>query len=212
MIREADEIKVLFGVPSQKEEAMYEAVIEMLNEKTQITQIKVSDITKRAGIGKGTAYEYFSSKEELVFKAFLYDSYRSIKTVEMHLKGVGTFRDKFYWILEFVEKNLMRTKMLSELMRSDSHTNMLHEQDEKQNSADKCHLIRNYVDRIADLYMETGVKEGLFRESNAILLRSALYTQIMGYMVFIMTNYHEGSISVEEARDFTYRSLIKSLS
>jgi len=97
-------------------------------------------------------------------------------------------------------------------MRSDSHTNMLHEQDEKQNSADKCHLIRNYVDRIADLYMETGVKEGLFRESNAILLRNALYTQIMGYMVFIMTNYHEGSISVEEARDFTYRSLIKSLS
>ena len=212
MIKTADEIKVLFGVPSQKEEAMYEAVIEMLNEKTQVTQIKVSDITNRAGIGKGTAYEYFSSKEELVFKAFVYDSYRSIKTVEAHLKSDGTFQSKFYWLLEFVEKNLMRTKMLSALMRSDSNQHMLIGGMSNQEFDDNCQVIREYVDKIADAYMESGIREGFLTEQNVILLRNTLYTQIMGYMVFIMTDYHGGKVSKQDARDFTYRSLIKSLS
>lgn len=212
MIREVDEIRVLFGDPSQKEEAMYEAVIEMLNEKTQVSQIKVSDITKRAGIGKGTAYEYFSSKEELVFKAFLYDSYRSIRTVDVHLKGVEGFEAKFYWILEFVEQNLMRTKMLSELMRFDSSQFMQIENDENPGCVQKCQKIHDYVDSIADLYMESGVKEGLFPPNNVILLRNALYTQIMGHMVFIMTDYHGGRISNTDARDFAYQSLIKALS
>ena len=168
MIRGVDEIRVLFGDPSQKEEAMYEAVIEMLNEKTQVSQIKVSDITKRAGIGKGTAYEYFSSKEELVFKAFLYDSYRSIRSVDAHLKGVEGFEAKFYWILEFVEQNLMRTKMLSELMRFDSGQFMQIENDENPVCVKKCQKIHDYVDSIADFYMESGVKEGLFPPNNVI--------------------------------------------
>lgn len=212
MIKEADEIRVLLGAPSQKEEAMYEAVIEMLNEKTQVTQIKVSDITKRAGIGKGTAYEYFSSKEELVFKAFLYDSYRSIKTVETHLKGIEGFEAKFYWLLEFVEKNLMRTKMLSELMRSDSHHYSEIENLNNPACAKNCQIIRDYVDKIADYYMASGIQEGIFRENNVILLRNALYTQIMGHMVFIMTDYHAGGITPKEARDFAFCSLVKSLS
>ena len=31
---------------------------------------RVADIAKRAGVGKGTVYEYFSSKEELLFAVF----------------------------------------------------------------------------------------------------------------------------------------------
>ena len=35
-------------------------------------EIKVSDITERAGIGKGTAYEYFRNKEEIISSVMLY--------------------------------------------------------------------------------------------------------------------------------------------
>ena len=47
--------------PSQKVLAMYQAVIEFINEGCDINTLKVAVITGRAGIGKGTAYEYFSS-------------------------------------------------------------------------------------------------------------------------------------------------------
>ena len=55
---------------SEKELLLYQAVIELLDEGMEVHQIKVSDITNRAGVGKGTAYEYFSSKEEMIAIAF----------------------------------------------------------------------------------------------------------------------------------------------
>ena len=48
---------------NEKVLAMYRAVRELLEEGVNPEQIKVSDVTGRAGIGKGTAYEYFRSKE-----------------------------------------------------------------------------------------------------------------------------------------------------
>ncbi len=55
-----------------KVKALYEAVLELIGENVDIRDVKVSDITKRAGIGKGTAYEYFSNKEEIIGSALLY--------------------------------------------------------------------------------------------------------------------------------------------
>ena len=45
---------------------MYEAVIQLLEEGMDMEDIRVSTITERAGIGKGTAYEYFDTKDEIV--------------------------------------------------------------------------------------------------------------------------------------------------
>ena len=49
--------------PSQKVLAMYQAVIEFIDGGCdRPIQLEVADITGRAGIGKGTAHEHFSSK------------------------------------------------------------------------------------------------------------------------------------------------------
>ena len=56
-----------------KIEKMYQAVILLLDEGKDINSIKVADITERAGIGKGTAYEYFESKEEIIANAMRYN-------------------------------------------------------------------------------------------------------------------------------------------
>lgn len=56
----------------EKIEAMYKAVQELIEEGADVNRIKVSEITQKAGIGKGTAYEYFSNKEELISSALLY--------------------------------------------------------------------------------------------------------------------------------------------
>lgn len=58
--------------PPEKVLAMYRAVVDLINEGSDIKALKVSDITGRAGIGKGTAYEYFSSKEEIISSSVLY--------------------------------------------------------------------------------------------------------------------------------------------
>ena len=50
---------------------LYEAVIQFAKEGAVITNLTVSEISSKAGIGKGTTYEYFESKEELISRAIL---------------------------------------------------------------------------------------------------------------------------------------------
>ena len=64
------------GALPEKVRLLYEAVIAMITDGWDINRMKVSDITAQAGIGKGTAYEYFSSKEEILreLTAYCFDS------------------------------------------------------------------------------------------------------------------------------------------
>ena len=59
--------------------ALYRGVLELLDEGADVNGIKVSDITARAGIGKGTAYDYFKSREEIIACALLYDVEQKIE-------------------------------------------------------------------------------------------------------------------------------------
>ena len=59
---------------SPKEKAIFEAVIGLFEEGADLNNLTVAEITGKAGIGKGTAYEYFSDKEEMIAKALFYNS------------------------------------------------------------------------------------------------------------------------------------------
>ena len=50
----------------QRETAVYQAVLRLIGNGADITKLRVQEIAAEAGIGKGTVYEYFSSKEEIL--------------------------------------------------------------------------------------------------------------------------------------------------
>lgn len=83
---------------------MYKAVIQMLEEGMDVSDIRVSTITERAGIGKGTAYEYFDSKEEIVACAILYQMKEIFGWLETALEEQGSFREQLSFLLTEVEK------------------------------------------------------------------------------------------------------------
>ena len=91
-----------------KVKALYDAVLELLNENADVNALTVADITKRAGIGKGTAYDYFSCKEEIIAGAIIYDA--QIQGVESweRLEGIPGFEDKirycFRWVVDCVQE------------------------------------------------------------------------------------------------------------
>lgn len=207
-----DDIKIIFKDLSPKEEAMYDAVIEMLEENQHFSRIKVSDITKRAGIGKGTAYEYFTSKEEILIKALLFDAYKSMKEVEEYLKGTENFRDKFYWLMDFIEKNVYKIYTINELLILKGGKLYQFDQLRGTSCEENREIFLHYVNSIADYYVKQGVEEGIFTEIIPGCGRNTLYTQVMGYMIMIMTDYYNQTVSRETARDFAYASLLKSLS
>ena len=57
---------------SEKERAVFEAVFRLLGEGREFHELKVADIAAEAGIGKGTVYEYFPSKEDILPRAIVY--------------------------------------------------------------------------------------------------------------------------------------------
>lgn len=83
---------------------MYQAVLQMLEEGLEVSDMRVLAITERAGIGKGTAYEYFDSKEDLVTCAVMYQVKCMSEWLEAALEERGSFREQLRFLLDEVEK------------------------------------------------------------------------------------------------------------
>ena len=52
-----------------KKEKIYDAVMQLILEGRNMKTIKVSEIADRAGIGKGSIYLYFASKDDVIVEA-----------------------------------------------------------------------------------------------------------------------------------------------
>lgn len=105
--------------------AMYQAVSELMEEGQDVHKLKVSDITRRAGIGKGTAYEYFQTKEELLDKAMQYGCQSQYKflteeitkqkdfsgAIEACFSWWETKRDKKYFAMEMIRRSIQEKKI-----------------------------------------------------------------------------------------------------
>ena len=62
--------------------------------------VTVAEIANRAGIGKGTVYEYFTSKEELLFAVFEWINERIFERIREELDEGGTTLQRFQRLLD----------------------------------------------------------------------------------------------------------------
>lgn len=209
----SDNALLMFDGIAEKEMLMYKAVIEMVQENYDINSIKVSDITSRAGIGKGTAYEYFGSKEEIIVKALFYDTYVHILNVEKLMKADKKFKEKYYLLMDYLEEKLPNTKATGNLIKIfmgnyEIKDNFRIEVEKIQKST-TCPVA--HVESMIDDFMVQGLKEGVLSEERKVIRRSVFATQVTGYIYCIINQYYAGEMTREEARDFSYQGLVKLL-
>ena len=69
-----------------KDSQIVEAALKLFKERG-FAAVRISDIAKEAGVGKGTVYEYFSSKEELLIKACILSCSESGDEIEAILEN-----------------------------------------------------------------------------------------------------------------------------
>jgi AcrR family transcriptional regulator len=62
--------------------------------------VRVADIADRAGIGKGTVYEYFSSKDELLFAVFEWMNHGIAERIRALLDEGGTTGERIRRLLD----------------------------------------------------------------------------------------------------------------
>jgi AcrR family transcriptional regulator len=104
--------------PPEKMRLMYEAVSELIREHRELSTIKVSEITAKAGIGKGTAYEYFSSKEELISHALMYEYSNKIQKLAVAAFMPKHFRERCCRVMDWIRDNKEYNLMFSQLFRA----------------------------------------------------------------------------------------------
>ncbi len=88
-----------------KKLALYQAVMDLLIEGWDLDKIKVIDITNKAGIGKGTAYDYCSNKEELIIEALLFFAQKTIRVLLEKMKAVEGMRSKLSVLINAMLEN-----------------------------------------------------------------------------------------------------------
>lgn len=212
-IKSDGNIFIMFEGIAEKEMLMYQAVIAMIQEDYDINSIKVSDITSRAGIGKGTAYEYFSSKEEIIVKALLFDTYSHLKRIEGILREENAYKNKLFMLFDYLEEHLPHTKGVGSLLKMFSGTFEIKEDIKKElekiQSMDACPI--TYVENLIDNFMVQGLEEKLYIEQDVILRRSVFATQLTGYIYCIINHFYNGGISKDAAREFAYACIVKLL-
>lgn len=195
---------------SEKEIAIFEGIIDLMREGANPYSIKVSDIAKASNVGKGTIYDYFSSKEEAISKAIIYNINNEIKDVFIRIKTKDNFKDKFYEVLRVIKDNLKNNLSTFNMLLSAGGIQELYEYlvDDQYDLSKFTHMIG---DEINDL-LELGFKE------NTINTKESKYYQIMaiqgavcGFSNYISRQEIYPEINIEEAMDTAYKLLIKSL-
>ena len=83
---------------------MYRAVMELIAEGEDLSAISVSTITGRAGIGKGTAYDYFDTKEEIMACALIFYMTEFSQSIRMQLLACEGFEEQINLLLDKLEE------------------------------------------------------------------------------------------------------------
>jgi AcrR family transcriptional regulator len=90
-----------------KAERIYDAVLQLVNEQRNPAKITISEIADKSGIGKGTVYEYFSSKEDVFLKTFAHLINLIIDDTRRMSRGTfkEMFYDYYYTLIKIFEKS-----------------------------------------------------------------------------------------------------------
>ena len=159
--------------------AMYRAVNTLLRENKDIPEMSVSMITGLAGIGKGTAYEYFDAKEEIIVCALLYEIRMVTEQASEQIKNCRDMESQIEQMLLLVEEHSQCVDAIMAFLHlltdHSREGNLLRERMEEQEENGPINLL---IRQIIDSARERGeLREDLPMSyiTNALLARMISY-------------------------------------
>ncbi|MCH5269250.1 MAG: TetR/AcrR family transcriptional regulator [Lachnospiraceae bacterium] len=179
--------------------ALYQAVIALIEEGADIAELKVSDITEKAGIGKGTAYDYFDTKEEIIAYALLFFMENSMVRLEEQIQEKVYFEEKVKLVLEImsaeVGKGACMLRFINLLYEPSQSGQVLRSALQEAKSLNRCRpllLLRGILER--------GITEGEIRSDVPLsCLMYSLVTRFVSYVAFLLGQQEDSGccLSVE---------------
>lgn len=192
---------------SDKKIMIYNGVTKLMSEGVRIHSIKVSDIAKAAGIGKGTIYDYFTSKEEILEKFLLYNINLEVKNIIEGIKNTEGFKNKCFVIFNAIESGTKQGQSSANLLIENlcpyEFKQLLNKNLEEIQERQK--LLFNIIEDI----IEEGVNEGIIKEQND--KKYAVMTFLTIFIGFMNLLCLDNNDDIEKSKERSYTLLIKGL-
>lgn len=195
---------------SEKEIAILKGIISLTQQGVNPYNIKVSDIAQSADVGKGTIYDYFSSKEEAISKAIIYNISNEIRSVYMRIMSKESFKEKFYEILDMMIGQSENSLSIPNILLDTGGFNEFYEYlvDDK---GDLLELISRINDMVIVL-LKKAFDEGIIgTKENEYYQLMSFKSSISGFLHYLNTKDLYNDISIKEAKDLSYKLLLKAL-
>lgn len=190
--------------------AMNEAVASLWAEGRDLGSLTVSEITSRAGIGKGTAYEYFSSKEEIIATALEYDLKIQLEHLIAIEEHATSFRDILEKLMDWLKDNFQNNSIFTIFFRHDSWVKKIM----SQLPAEQCQCDPKQGAEIVSIMISqalaVGEAEGVIKKQNPYFGIVAVISQLMSFSMYL-ANPGYAEVTIDEARAFAVDSIIKML-
>ena len=161
----------MLDVYSEKEIAVYRGVLSLLEQGKDLYSLRVAEIANAAGIGKGTVYNYFESKEQILVRTLVFCIFDQLQYLKESAKKLKTFRDRFYAVLDGMQQGRMRSTF--QMVLSNFNPQQIRPYME-QHSADIASLYRRLFDEL-DVLLNSGADEGVITFSIATMRATCLY-------------------------------------
>ncbi len=145
---------------TDKQLAVFRAVVALMDEGYDMRKIKASDIAQKAGIGKGTLYNYFQNKEEILAQSTLYLIDSTLHTMIEQVHEQQSFEEKFSVLLRLLSHAASRKKAaLSMLVQGLGREELVKNFKQAEELLCNCQL---EMRREILLFAQAGIEEGVF--------------------------------------------------
>ena len=191
---------------AEKELLVFKAFKNILFSDSDITKITVSEIAKEAGIGKGTVYEYFDSKEEIIAKSLVYNFYEEVNILSSKIDENLTFKENCYILFDFLINRLMTISPYFKLLSSNFKIK------------DFCGYLKNdsildnlkkELDSVTYKIISLGISEGIIKENDD---KDYQYFVMRSACSGLANSIHENKPKdLESCKDYTYKFIEKAL-
>lgn len=188
---------------------LYEAVEQLIVEGVDIKDIRVSTITDRAGIGKGTAYEYFDTKEEILACAIVFYMRKAVEKLKHMLEKCSSFAEQVAFLLEGIEKGNGKQQCIIRYIHMMTDTSSF-----SCLVQEKLHMdgVKEYLPaNVLTAMLKRGQERGEVRKDLPVeYMVYVLFSRMISYMIYV----GEKSIlpfEIEKVHPFIYQGILDEL-
>ena len=196
---------------TEKEISVFKGVMALSKEGKKIYNVTVQDIAKAANVGKGTLYEYFTSKEEILLNTIVYYlSLENAKAQQIADSG-SSFRDMIYKLYDLILDSFEDGfAVVSQIASGESILDIPRLISEKKEYLDYAMSRR---DKLVLQILRHGAEEGTIRMDFS---QEYIVMAIMANLSCLNSCLHlpkaaEYIRQIEQKKDIAYTLLLKSL-